>query len=97
VPQYLPTSKVFSTAQANAARGGHELTQSRDAATGLVLWQVSRWGQTRQFSEWSDACAFVARVSKVGGQGGSASMLLCLTCAVSVVVIQTCILVGLWP
>jgi len=88
VPQYLPTSKTFSTTQANAARGGHELTQSRDAATGLVLWQVSRWGQSRQFSEWSDVCAFVARI----GQHGSASMGgIYATIFGSVVIIAACI------
>lgn len=62
VAQYCPTAKAFSTLQAQAARAGHELNASRHECTGMTLWQVSRWGQTRQFSEWSEVCAFVARI-----------------------------------
>lgn len=62
VPQYLPSTKSFSTLQAQAARAGHELTQTHHEGTGMTLWQVSRWGQTRQFSEWSEVCAFVAHI-----------------------------------
>jgi hypothetical protein len=62
VSQYRPSYKEFSTMQAQAARAGHELTTSRHDETGLTLWQVSRWGQSRQFSEWSDVCAFVAHI-----------------------------------
>jgi hypothetical protein len=61
VAQYVPTAKSYSTLQAQAARAGHELTQTRHE-TGLLLWKVSRWGQSRQFSEWSDVCAFVAHI-----------------------------------
>jgi hypothetical protein len=62
VAQYVPNAKTFSTLQAQAARAGHELTTSRHDETGLTLWQVSRWGQSRQFSEWSDVCVFVAHI-----------------------------------
>lgn len=61
VAQYCPTAKAFSTLQAQAARAGHELTQTRHE-TGLMLWQVARWGQTRQFSKWAEVCQFVARI-----------------------------------
>lgn len=62
VTQYVPNAKTFSTLQAQAARAGHELTTSRHDETSLTLWQVARWGQTRQFSEWSEVCAFVAHI-----------------------------------
>lgn len=62
VAQFLPSAKTFSTLQAQAARAGHELTASRHDGTSLVLWQVSRWGQSRQFSEWSELCSFVAHI-----------------------------------
>lgn len=62
VAQYVPNAKTFCTLQAQAARAGHELTASRHEGTGLILWQVSRWGQSRQFSEWLEVCAFVARI-----------------------------------
>lgn len=61
VAQFLPSAKTFSTLQAQADRAGHELTQTRHE-TGLMLWQVARWGQTRQFSEWGEVCQFVARI-----------------------------------
>jgi hypothetical protein len=62
VAQYVPNAKAFSTLQAQAARAGHELTTSHHDETGLTLWQVARWGQTRQFSEWGEVCAFVAHI-----------------------------------
>ena len=62
VAQFLPSAKTFSTLQAQAARAGHELTHTRHEGTGMTLWQVSRWGQSRQFSEWSEVCAFVAHI-----------------------------------
>lgn len=62
VAQYCPTAKAFSTEQARAARAGHELTQTRHEGTGMTLWQVARWGQTRQFGEWGEVCAFVAHI-----------------------------------
>ena len=62
VPQCLPSTKSFSTLQAQAARAGHELTASRHEGTGLMLWQVARWGQTRQFSEWDEVFAFVCHI-----------------------------------
>lgn len=60
--QHRPSAKEFSTLQAQAARAGHELTTSRHE-TGLTLWMISRWGQARQYSEWSDVCTFIAHVS----------------------------------
>jgi hypothetical protein len=66
VAQHRPSDKQFSTAQAQAARAGFELTTSHHDETGLTLWQVARWGQSRQFSEWSEVCQFVAQI---GGGG----------------------------
>jgi hypothetical protein len=62
VAQHRPSDKEFSTLQAQAARAGFELTTSHHDKTGLTLWQVARWGQSRQFSEWGDVCNFIAHI-----------------------------------
>ncbi|PUE10893.1 hypothetical protein B9Z51_00640 [Limnohabitans sp. T6-5] len=61
VSQYRPSVKEFETVRAQLALRAHTLT-AKPHQSGLTLWEVGKWGQTRVFSHWNDVLAFRAQI-----------------------------------
>lgn len=61
VSQYRPSVKEFETVRAQMALRAHTLT-AKPHQSGLTLWEVGKWGQTRVFSHWNDVLAFRAQI-----------------------------------
>lgn len=61
VSQYRPSVKDFETVRAQLALRAHTLT-AKPHQSGLTLWEVGKWGQTRVFSHWNDVLAFRAQI-----------------------------------
>ncbi len=61
VSQYRPSVKEFETVRAQIALRAHTLT-AKPHQSGLTLWEVGKWGQTRVFSHWNDVLAFRAQI-----------------------------------
>lgn len=62
VQQRQPSEKAFATVAAKFALRGHTLSEKVHHGTGLRLWEVSRWGQTRVFSHWFDVASFLTQI-----------------------------------
>ena len=58
----IPTDKQYATVTAQLALNGHTLIRSVQGDR--TIFTCSRWGQSRNFSVWSDVCAFS---NQVGG------------------------------
>jgi hypothetical protein len=61
VSQYRPSVKEFETVRAQLALRAHTLT-AKPHQSGLTLWEVGKWGQTRVFSAWHDVGAFLTQL-----------------------------------
>lgn len=62
VGQNVPSEKAFSTVRAKFGLLGHTLVEKVHHGTGLRLWEASRWGQTRVFSDWHSVIGFLAQI-----------------------------------
>lgn len=59
-------TKSFANLQAQLALKGHVLTSSRNTE-GRLIYTVTRWGQTRNFTHEHDIVAFLRQIA--GGAG----------------------------
>ena len=60
--QDTPELKQFTTTAAKFALKGHELRRSVRSDDGRVTYTVSRWNQSRVFTNWHDLESFLVQI-----------------------------------